>query len=141
MVVALQERAFPVARNPTQLPLSLEFAARLEEAGIRYCHFKSNQHLEDALQGVTDMDVLVDRRAGPQLAQILAELGCKRFSAPPGGDYPAVEDHLGFDRSTGRLLHLHLHHRLQQCRPRLLHSFLEGQRTGEGVRDGSKTRR
>ena len=101
-----------VATARTGLQLTREFATRLDEAGIRYCHFKSNQHLAEALQGITDMDVLVDRRAGPRLAQILAELGCKRFSAPPGGDYPAVEDYLGFDAASGRLIHLHLHHRL-----------------------------
>ena len=101
-----------VATARTGLQLTREFATRLDEAGIRYCHFKSNQHLEAALQGITDMDVLVDRRAGPKLTEILGGLGCKRFSAPPSGDYPAVEDHLGFDRPTGRLIHLHLHHRL-----------------------------
>src|SRR5262245_18086205 len=101
-----------VARPRIGLQISQDLAAQLEEPGIRYCHFKSNQHLDEALQGVTDLDVLVDRRAGPRLAQILAELGCKRFSPPPVGDYPAVEDHIGFDASTGRLIDLHLHHRL-----------------------------
>src|SRR5262245_59177195 len=80
----------PVRTAHTGRQLTRELAARLDEAGIRYCHFKSNQHLEEALQGITDLDVLVDRRAGPKLTEILAGLGCKRFSAPPGGDYPAV---------------------------------------------------
>src|SRR6185369_2364809 len=77
-----------VATARTGLQLTREFATRLDEAGIRYCHFKSNQHLEAAHQATTDMDVLVDRRAGPKLTEILGGLGCKRFSAPPSGDYP-----------------------------------------------------
>ena len=112
MSLALPDRAPRDATTHIGLQLTRQLSARLEEAGIRYCHFKSNQHLAEALQGVTDMDVLVDRRAGPRLTQILGELGCKRFSAPPAGGYPAVEDHLGLDRPTGRLIHLHLHHRL-----------------------------
>jgi thymidylate kinase len=112
MGLALADRETRVAARCGELQLSHKVGARLEEAGIRYCHFKSNQHLAEALQGITDMDVLVDRHAGPRLAQILAELDCKRFSSSPGGDYPAVEDYLGFDVASGRLIHLHLHHRL-----------------------------
>ncbi|HEV8479269.1 MAG TPA: hypothetical protein VGR66_00620, partial [Candidatus Eisenbacteria bacterium] len=112
MGVALSSEASGFARVRAGLQLSRDLAARLDEAGIRYCHFKSNQHLEEGLLGITDLDVLVDRRAGTELARILDELDFKRFSAPPAGDYPGVEDHLGFDAPSGRLIHLHLHFRL-----------------------------
>ncbi len=89
-----------------------DLAAGLDRAGVRYCQFKSNQHLLEGVGGLTDLDVLVDRAGESALARVLASAGYKRFSAPPGGDYPAVEDYLGLDAATGRLVHLHLHHQL-----------------------------
>jgi len=100
------------AKAPPGLRVVHDLAARLDRAGIRYCHFKSNQHLEQGLKGITDLDVLVERDAGLKLIRILAEAGYKRFSAPPGGDFPAVEDYLAMDPDTGGLIHLHLHHQL-----------------------------
>src|SRR5213594_2496997 len=97
------------ARAPSGLRVVHDLAARLDRAGIRYCHFKSNQHLEQGLKGITDLDVPVGREAGHRLIGILAEAGYKRFSAPPGGDYPAVEDYLAMDPETCGLIHLHLH--------------------------------
>jgi hypothetical protein len=44
--------------------------------------------------------------------RILADTGFRRFMAPPLQAYPAVEDYLGFDHATGRLVHLHLHYQL-----------------------------
>ena len=87
-------------------------AARFDEAGIRYCQFKSNWHLDQGVRGFTDLDVLVDPGAGTTLMALLDALGYKLFSPPPGGDYPGVEDYLAMDGPTGRLVHLHLHHRL-----------------------------
>jgi len=112
MGVALSTEPSGEVTAGTGVQLSHDLAARLDEAGIRYCHFKSNEHLEEGLLGITDLDVLVDRGSGPDLTRILGGLGFKRFSAPPAADYPGVEDHLGFDAPTGRLIHLHLHFRL-----------------------------
>jgi hypothetical protein len=85
---------------------------RLDAAGIRYCQFKSNWHLDHGLLGLTDLDVLIEPHAGSRLAAILGQSGYKSFSPPPGGDYPGVEDYLAMDPDTGRLVHLHLHHQL-----------------------------
>ena len=94
------------------LELVRELAARLERAEIRYCHFKSNQHLAEGMLGITDMDVLVDRLDGTKLFAVLTECDFKRFTPAPGGAYSAIEDYLGMDQRTGRLVHLHLHYRL-----------------------------
>lgn len=85
---------------------------RLHGAGIRYCHWKSNEHLDASLEGLTDLDILVDRLQAPILRVILAEVGFRRFSAVPWRAYPGVEDYLALDRMTGRLVHLHLHYEL-----------------------------
>jgi len=92
---------------------------RLDVAGIRYCQFKSNWHLDQGLLGLTDLDVLVEPHAGSRLSTVLGQSGYKSFSPPPGGDYPGVEDYLAFDAGTGRLVHLHLHHQLTTGAPHL----------------------
>jgi hypothetical protein len=97
---------------PSVLGAVNALATRLDDAGIRYCQFKSNWHLGQGVCGLTDLDVLIEPNAGSRLTAIPGQAGYKRFSAPPGGDYPGVEDYLAMDTTTGRLVHLHLHHQL-----------------------------
>jgi len=111
--------SFGEAQEPSVLEVVSALTTRLDEAGIRYCQFKSNWHLGQGLRGLTDLDVLVDPSAGSRLTAILGHSGYKRFSAPPGGDYPGVEDYLAMDTTTGRLVHLHLHHQLTTGEPHL----------------------
>jgi thymidylate kinase len=92
---------------------------RLHAAGIVYCSWKSNEHLGPAVEGLTDLDVLVDRRQYLHLQGVLAETGLKRFAATALRGYPAVEDYLGFDPATGALSHLHLHYELTLGQPYL----------------------
>jgi thymidylate kinase len=84
----------------------------LNQAGVRYCHFKSNAHVAAGLEGLTDLDLLCDGGQGELVAEILARHGFKRFPAHPSRGYPGVEDYFGINDRTGRLLHLHLHYRL-----------------------------
>lgn len=85
---------------------------RLHEAEIVYCHWKGNEHLDDAFAGRTDLDVLVERGRSADLQTVLADSGFRCFVARPSRAQPGVEDYLGFDPATGRLVHLHLHYRL-----------------------------
>jgi len=107
------------ASEPAVLPvrssclrLVSELFKRLNEADIAYCHWKSNEHLGAAVAGLTDLDVLVDRRRSLELQRIFSAYGFKLFAAPPLRAYPAIEDYIGFDYDTGRLVHLHLHYAL-----------------------------
>jgi len=101
-----------------------ELFARLDAEAIRYCHWKSNEHLGPALTGVTDVDALFDRRAAQRLAHILTESAqFKRFTVKPGRGYPGIEDYVGFDPTTGTLTHLHVHYQLT-----LGEKFLKGHR-------------
>ena len=102
----------PPPVQPSGLSLVSVLFKRLNEADITYCHWKSNEHLGAAVAGLTDLDVLVDRRHGLALQHILSACGFKRFAAPSLRAYPAVEDYIGLDQDTGRLAHLHLHYEL-----------------------------
>lgn len=89
---------------------------------IRYCHWKSNEHLAEGLEGITDLDIIVDR--DQDVGELLARNGFKRFETAWFATYPSMEDYLGFDAETGRLVHLHLHYRLAIGNKRLKHYHL-----------------
>ena len=94
-----------------ELRLIRDLFTRMNE-GIQYCHWKSNQHISDALIGVDDLDVLIDRTQYGDLQNILNELKFKRFYTPSVRTYVGIEDYLGFDEESGIIVHLHLHHQL-----------------------------
>ncbi|HSD33574.1 MAG TPA: hypothetical protein VLB49_16785 [Gemmatimonadales bacterium] len=96
---------------------------RLHTEGIRYCHWKSNEHLRASFTGATDVDVLFDRRAIVPLTRVLGETNFKRFVVKPGRGYPGIEDYVGFDAASGALTHLHVHYQLT-----LGEKFLKGHR-------------
>lgn len=84
----------------------------LNAEGIRYCHWKSNCNLGRSLAGLTDLDLLVDRRQSREFKQILFELNVKPILSRPGKQYSAIEDYLGFDESSGQFYHFHIHYQL-----------------------------
>lgn len=79
---------------------------------LNYCHWKSNEHLIEGLNGITDLDVLLDinqKQTGQDLLRKLNFLLCK---SQFGSRYPNVEDWIGFDSPSGKLIHLHLHYEM-----------------------------
>ena len=85
---------------------------------IKYCHFKSNQHVDAGIEGETDLDILVDRAQNQKISELLSRHGFKRFVSCLPSSYPAIEDWLGFDEASGRLYHLHLHWQLIAGEPK-----------------------
>jgi len=98
--------ATPALRTVTDL------LDRLHAEGIRYCHWKSNEHLRPTLAGTTDIDILVDRAATQPLGRVLAATPFKHFTTVAWRSYPAIESYLGLDPDSGKLLHLHVHYQL-----------------------------
>lgn len=82
----------------------------LEAHHIKYCHWKSNEHLKEALDGETDLDVLFAPEQRVQLEMTLDQCGLKRFRATPLMQYNGIEDFIGYDRATARIWHLHTHY-------------------------------
>lgn len=80
----------------------------LNRKGIRYCHWKSNYSLEQALSGETDLDLLVDRQSIAQTKTILLELGFKPATAIGGPSTPTIYHYYGFDPNITQLVHVHL---------------------------------
>lgn len=91
----------------------------LEEHRIVYCHWKSNEHLLEALEGDTDLDMLFMPSQRSELDAVLNECGLKRFRGMPLMQYNAIEDFIGFDKDTCKIWHLHLHYRMTLGEPHL----------------------
>ena len=95
------------------LLLSIQkFINALEEHNIIYCHWKSNEHLEEALAGDTDLDILFNPAQRTELEIVFNECGLKRFRATPLMQYNAIEDYIGFDQKEAKIWHVHTHYRL-----------------------------
>jgi hypothetical protein len=110
----------------TELKKVRQLFTAFDKGAVRYCHWKSNQHLGAALAGETDLDILVDNAQAGLCRQILQECGCKQVVTQPGSSYGGIEDWLAFDADTGSLAHLHLHFKLiAGGRPKNYHLPLE----------------
>jgi hypothetical protein len=86
------------------------FFESLNQEHLRYCHWKSNEHLPEALAGETDLDLLVASDQRTRLVRVLDVLDFKRVCSPAEKRYPGLEDYLGFDEESGALVHLHVHY-------------------------------
>ena len=93
--------------SPLQIVSKLNH--RLEQENIRYCHWKSNEHVDAAVEGKTDLDVLADRAKKVKLKQVLGEIGFKQFVSVPFLQYVEIEDYVAMDENTGILVHLHFY--------------------------------
>lgn len=79
---------------------------------IVYCHWKSNEHLGEALEGDTDLDILFNPVQRAEIEKIMNDCGLKRFRATPLMQYNAIEDFIGFDQETAKIWHVHIHYRM-----------------------------
>lgn len=97
---------------PETIAALAAFLDDLGRDGVRYCLWKSNIRLPEALAGRTDLDLLVDREHAPRFNEVVARHRLKRIDPAPGGAHPGMEHFLGMDRGSGRLFHLHVHYQL-----------------------------
>src|SRR5437899_1575046 len=75
------------------LPALRALFESLRRAGVRYCQWKSNWKLPEALRGERDLDLLVDRGDMSRFLSVIGALGCK-----PGRseDHPSLCHYYGF---------------------------------------------
>jgi hypothetical protein len=92
--------------------LVLTLIHELWAAGVRYCHWKSNDMLARCLTGENDLDLLIHRADGQRFEAVLTKLGFRHALAPGGRDHHGVSHHYALDPGTGRFVHIHAHHRL-----------------------------
>lgn len=79
---------------------------------IKYCHWKSNEHLMEGLDGETDLDVFVAPTDKEKAETILVQCRYIKCLTQKSHRYPNVCEWIGFDSATGRLVHVHLHYQI-----------------------------
>jgi thymidylate kinase len=106
------------------LPASLRLRDALQASGVFFVHWKSNNHLSEALAGQTDLDLYIrtaDRRA---FEDVMREMRAHKLRSQPWANYPGVEDWLVLDDSSMKFLHLHVHYQLITGLKRVKHLHL-----------------
>jgi thymidylate kinase len=88
------------------------FIERLNESGIRYCHWKSNLSLPQSLAGKTDIDLLVDRKDAGRFRILLSQLCFRPAITTLGEPFPSVEHYFALDEESGVLVHVHAYFRV-----------------------------
>ena len=106
-------------QTETDAPIDLvsKLIARLHAQNVHFCHWKSNRGLENALAGHEDLDVLTRREDAGRFAAVLAELDFKQLRSGLDRQFPGIEDHIGYDEPSGRIVHIQLHFRLTLGEP------------------------
>lgn len=90
----------------------LEVFEAIHQAGLKYCHWKSNSHLKESFNGDTDFDLLIAREDASAFQRILLNAGFKRRLGTANKVYPGMEDFIGFEVASGKIHHFHLHYNL-----------------------------
>lgn len=110
------------SRNPVQadsgdsqwqpLPVLQAVLGQMAQSAISFCHWKSNYHLEYALTGVEDIDVLIAEADWPRFVQILLDHQFKQADSVTNRMQPGVFHFLGNDSATGTLINVHAYTRI-----------------------------
>ena len=94
------------------MSLVMEVLRRFDDRGVAYCHWKSNDHLDAALSSDTDLDILVDPAGIDDVYAVFAELACRRGRVANARNDIGLEDFLGVDDESHRMVHFHVHYRI-----------------------------
>ena len=101
-----------IAAAQIVLQLVQKLCQALDETGIQYCHWKSNNALDRSASGENDLDLLISRSDAVRFSEIIFRLGFKQVQAPPDKEMPAVQNFFGYDFETDRWVHVHAHYQL-----------------------------
>jgi thymidylate kinase len=104
----------PKPSRHTEVRLSLidDLLHSFHNLDITYCHWKSNEHLAASMVGVTDLDILFDDQNKPGIEAMITNCGFKEFVSIKEKQYKDIQDYIGLDLPSGRIVHLHAHFKL-----------------------------
>jgi thymidylate kinase len=81
-------------------------------SNVKYCHWKSNFSLTQALSGKTDIDILVRRTDAYLFRTIMNKLCFRPAIAHDIASFPSVEHYFALDEESGDLVHVHAYYRV-----------------------------
>lgn len=76
---------------------------------VIYCSWKGNSHLDEAMNGTSDFDILLSEESLEMGTSLLKNAGYMLCITQPEARYPGVQDWIGVDAMTGIMIHIHLH--------------------------------
>lgn len=76
---------------------------------ISYCHWKSNIDIDIALNGDTDLDILVAKDDLAKLLELFLSLDIREVRSWYHQQYPGIRDFIGYDEESTKIVHFHLH--------------------------------
>ena len=79
---------------------------------VKYCHWKSNFSLTQALSGRTDIDILIHRANADTFRTIMSKLCFRPAVANDVASFPSVEHYFALDEESGDLVHVHTYYRV-----------------------------
>lgn len=91
---------------------ALQLFSDFNDNNVRYCHWKSNEHLLPGLTGDTDLDILIDPVDVGKAYTYMIKNNFKRVISHPWKCYSSVEDWIGLDEEQMIQTHLHVHYKL-----------------------------
>lgn len=94
------------------LPIIETLLTDFSQQNISYCYWKSARRLYSVLTAERDLDLLVSAHDLHHAEAILLGRDFKLFPSIANRDHPSLLSFLGYDESSGRLVHVHLHIRV-----------------------------
>ncbi len=104
------DQDFPQRGEP--LALIRQLCEKLNAQGVRYVHWKSNINIHQALSGIDDLDLLVDREQTCVFFEVLHQLGFREVVDRPSRQIPGIHHLYGYDAASGQTVHVHAHFQL-----------------------------
>ena len=89
-----------------------ELAEHLRDAGVAYCHWKSNEAIDRSATADNDLDLLVARADAGAFTAVVDQLGFKEARPSRNREMPGLSDLYGYDAPTGRFVHVQAHYQL-----------------------------
>ena len=84
----------------------------MDSANVRYCHWKSNYHIDYAITAREDVDILIAERDFPAFVKIMLDEGFRQADSVTNREQPGVFHFLGNDSATGSLINFHTYTRI-----------------------------
>lgn len=112
---AINTQLIIASENPTHTheavltqPLIRTLIDQFNQAGVSYCHWKSNIDLAKSVEGELDIDLLISVLSLARATEILAQLGFKAAAPRWGANPTGIFHYYGYDPQLDEFVHLHL---------------------------------
>lgn len=76
---------------------------------VSYCHWKSNDKLNESFNGTSDVDILIHKNDFENVSNILRKLGFTKYVSPLFKRVSSIYDFITVDHILNKIIHIHLH--------------------------------